>query len=41
MAEERKIAIVGRTLSFAEAEDADDEFWAEQVLRRDWLKHIG
>jgi hypothetical protein len=40
MAEERKIAIVGRTLSFAEAEDADDKFWAKASVEERWKELV-
>ena len=30
----RKIEVVGRTLSFAEAEDEDDKFWANASVEK-------
>ncbi len=36
MKSERKIEIVGRKLSFAEAEDEDDKFWANASVDERW-----
>jgi hypothetical protein len=40
MEKERKIEIVGRRLSFAEAEEEDDRFWANASVEERWHELI-
>ena len=36
----RKIVIVGRKLSFAEAEEEDDIFWANASVEERWMELV-